>query len=153
MNDLKHLQLADGVITQPAHPNKPPSQVRLAVSLCWAGFFLVLVQIYLGMDRDFPTGLLAHRHGLIVATLIGAFLAFVATINVCIYRGHNWARFTLLALELLGVYLSVVSAEPLGPTTAEKVVELINWSLTPVVLYLLFIPHSVRSWFFHTGTS
>lgn len=120
----------------------PPGRLVLAVKLLWASLALGIPSLVYEAGRS-ADGAVASFIGLAVQL---AMVAFVAYVNVSIFRGRNWARIVGLLLTLLEV--AFLLAAPTLPDAA--VIETVcNWiaaALDVAAMVMLFtLPAS--AWF------
>ena len=85
-------------------------------------------------------------HPFVIGFLFAMFV-LAAVLNMFIYRGHNWARIVTLVLTLISLptYLAPTD-EPVPPSTAETVINVVVLLLEMAALYLVFTGPGA-SWF------
>jgi hypothetical protein len=111
-----------------------PRQVYWAVALLWVSLLLGLLAIVLAIERE-------GGDTAILAWVLGFQLVFVvlaAYLNVCIYRGRNWARITFLVLFFISLVIVVFVPNPPEFTLAERVTDVVAVLLDMVAAVLLF---------------
>jgi hypothetical protein len=117
-----------------------PKQVTSAVKLLWLSLFLGIPVLVIDLSRT-PIDV-AYFVSLVFQ--IGLILA-AAYLNVCVARGRNWARITLLILAVLGTALLAFFDMP-EATVIEYVLNGMGSALDIVAMYLLFLTPG-KLWF------
>jgi hypothetical protein len=124
----------DARVQDPPNAAVPrPRSVAIAVALLWFDLALGIPQWYLTAQQD---GDIAFHPVVIAATL--ALMALAAVLNICIYRGRNWARIATLLLTLLAVLLYFLPSER-PQTVTEFSLSAASWVAEIGALILLFI--------------
>jgi hypothetical protein len=124
-------------------PEKP-RVVDVAVKLLYGTLLVGLVRIAL----ELPTlATLPAAASAFTAFVILFTFAILGWLTYMIDQGRNWARITMLVLELIGLPFSLGPMwERLKTAPASGVLEALQTTAQVIALVLLFLP-AARSWF------
>ena len=114
-------------------PLPRPTQVVWAVRLLWATLILWVLQFW--SDMESTPSVAAVVPVLVVESFMVAFAGYV---NICIYRGRNWARILTLVLTILSTALVIFGPNDPTASTLEHVFAVVNSTSDVVCIYLLF---------------
>ena len=109
-----------------------PRQVVWAVRLLWATLILWVLQMGFDFVRAPPVAIA----GVVLPTSF--MVAFAGYVNICIYRGRNWARILTLLLTILSTALVLFGPSDPTDSTLERVFTAVNTTSDVVCMYLLF---------------
>jgi hypothetical protein len=113
-----------------------PKQINIAVALLWVTFMLSLYTDYLDKQHDSYTGSVPVAFVICWQLFV---YALSATINVCVFRGQNWARFATLFFFLLGGAAMLYFAEEFSKLSQiELTIAIVSNVLELIALYFLF---------------
>lgn len=130
--------------TTPPPKGPVPRSVALAVRLLWLSLLLAVPSLFIVVSRSQGGVETAVK----VALQLGLF-ALAAYLNVCVYRGKNWARVVLLIFTVIGVLLLAFVPNPPDLTMTERLLNAVSTTLDVVAVCLVFAK-SGSAWFKNT---
>jgi hypothetical protein len=121
----------------------PKNILRFEVLLYLSILLDLLSAAFLGRDRLVGLGAATETRILLFAALI--VMAECFFVHLAARKRKNWARWTLLAVQILSC---LASLNPVGvsPTTAEMTISVISTALTAIGLYFSFTGDA-KGWF------
>jgi hypothetical protein len=112
-----------------------PRQIVYATLLFWMSFLISVPLIYWEY-QEAPEEMAAT---VIATTLLVLILSFMATVNVAVWRGRNWARIVFLIFSVLSVVAFVADLrETLQSSVIAIVLTVVSTAMDVAVSYFLF---------------
>jgi len=121
----------------------PKNILRFELLLYLSILLDLLSAAFLGRDRLVGLGSATEARVLLIAALI--VIAECFFVHLAARKRKNWARWTLLAVQVLS-FLSYLNPAGVGPTTAEMTVSVISTVLAAIGLYFSFTGDA-KGWF------
>jgi hypothetical protein len=121
----------------------PKNILRFEVLLYISILLDLLSAAFLGRDHLVGLGAATETRVLLIAVAI--VMAECFFVHLAARKRKNWARWTLLAVQVLSC-LSSLNPAAVGPTTAEMTISVISTALTAIGLYFSFTGDA-KGWF------